>query len=66
MILIRILLDLKHYFSIENNHLNQLKLCLKSYFLTEIKVRLDFERLISIKNQIIVDFRRFQSIVILI
>ena len=35
-------------------------------FLTEVKVRLVFGILISIKNQIIADFRTFELIVFLI
>ena len=63
MILIIISLGLDEYFRLKNFKSSRVLIKI-IHFVIEIKVRLVCGRLILIENQIIVDFRRFQSIVI--
>ena len=57
MILVIMILDLDDYFRLRKKYFRSSRILIKIVrFLIEIKVRLDFRRLISIKDQIIVDF----------
>ena len=57
MILVIMILDLDDYFRLTKKYFKSSRILIKIVrFLIEIKVRLDFRRLISIKDQIIVDF----------
>ena len=62
MILVIMILDLDDYFRLRKKYFRSSRILIKIVrFLIEIKVRLDFRRLISIKDQIIVDFGAQQS-----
>ena len=62
MILVIMILDLDDYFRLRKKYFRSSRILIKIVrFLIEIKVRLDFRRLISIKDQIIVDFDAQQS-----
>ena len=62
MILVIMILDLDDYFRLRKKYFRSSRILIKVVrFLIEIKVRLDFRRLISIKDQIIVDFDAQQS-----
>ena len=62
MILVIMILDLDDYFKLRKKYYRSSRILIKIVrFLVEIKVRLDFRRLISIKDQIIVDFGAQQS-----
>ena len=62
MILVIIILDLDDYFRLRKKYFRSSRILIKIVrFLIEIKVRLDFRRLISIKDQIIVDFGAQES-----
>ena len=62
MILVIMILDLDDYFRLRKKYFRSSRILIKIVrFLIEIKVRLDFRRLISIKDQIIVDFDVQQS-----
>ena len=62
MILVIMILDLDDYFRFRKKYFRSSRILIKVVrFLIEIKVRLDFRRLISIKDQIIVDFDAQQS-----
>ena len=62
MILVIMILDLDDYFKLRKKYFRSSRILIKIVrFLVEIKVRLDFRRLISIKDQIIVDFGAQES-----
>ena len=62
LILVIMILDLDDYFRLRKKYFRSSRILIKIVrFLIEIKVRLDFRRLISIKDQIIADFGAQQS-----